>query len=386
MRRLLLLAALFTAAPPLVGGLAAQQPARPDRGAAVRAEQRAREQERDDLRADAAELRREISRLRRQLVELGADQAVEERALTGRRSRLAELNAREAQLRARMAGTRSQQARLLGALQLYQRNPPPALLVSPRSAKDAVRAAILMRAVAPELERRAAGFAAEAATITQARRQAAAAAEEVFTAESDVADRASEIERLIAGKSELERSLLLDADQAEADARRLAARAASLGDLVDLVTGDDRGTITPSPVLMDPVEGAVLRDYGDRTPAGRAKGVTYVAGRGGVVRSPVDATIQFAGTLKGHGVVLILRAAGAYDIVLSGLDSAVPPPGGRVAAGEPIGRMAEDRPAPELYLELRRNGAPVDPSRRLQTAPVRSVTPGGDLRGAIPPG
>jgi septal ring factor EnvC (AmiA/AmiB activator) len=191
-----------------------------------------------------------------------------------------------------MAGTRSQQARLLGALQLYQRNPPPALLVSPRSAKDAVRAAILMRAVAPELERRAAGFASEAAEITTARRRAASAAEALFTAESDVADRASEIERLIAGKAELERSLLLDADQAQADAQRLAARAASLGDLIDTVTEGRTDPALPPPALLDPVEGEVLRDYGDATPAGRGARVTYVSEKGAVVRSPVDATIS----------------------------------------------------------------------------------------------
>jgi septal ring factor EnvC (AmiA/AmiB activator) len=115
--------------------------------------------------------------------------------------------------------------------------------------------------------------------------------------------------------------------------------------------------------------------------------VTYAAEQGAVVRSPADATIQFAGTLKGHGVVLILRASGAYDIVLAGLDSAVPPPGGRVTAGEPIGRMADTRDAPELYLELRRNGASVDPTRPLRAAPVRSAAPrsGDGLRGAISP-
>ncbi len=50
---------------------------------------------------------------------------------------------------------RTEQARLLSVLQAYGRDPPPALLVSPRSALDAARATILARALLPELERRA---------------------------------------------------------------------------------------------------------------------------------------------------------------------------------------------------------------------------------------
>ena len=355
----------------------------------LRSEQRAREEERDRLRADAADLRADVERLRAELIRLGAAQAVGERDVGGKRSALEQLNARETALRARMARTRAEQARLLGALQLYSRHPPPALFVSPGSAKNAVRAAILMRAVAPELERRADRFASETAALTDARRRAAVASEALFTAESSVADRRGAIERLVQQKAALERSLLLDAEQADAEARALAARASSLGGLIGEVAeaSPSQPALAAPRRLTAPAEGPLVRRFGDATPGGRLQGVLIRTEPRAQVRSPADARVQFAGVLKGYGVVVILRTGGAYDLVLAGLDSAAPPPGGRVAAGEPIGRMAAtSRPAPELYLEVRRNGAPVDPSALLPS-PVLVAAPSAQsgLRGAIKP-
>ncbi len=89
-----------------------------------------------------------------------------------------------------MAANQAQLSRLLGALELYRRNPPPALLISPRSAEDAVRATILIRAVEPELARRAQAFRAEAEALQRVRRAIEAMSEDLFTSESALAEAA----------------------------------------------------------------------------------------------------------------------------------------------------------------------------------------------------
>ncbi|WP_455692459.1 murein hydrolase activator EnvC family protein, partial [Exiguobacterium undae] len=77
--------------------------------------------------------------------------------------------------------------------------------------------------------------------------------------------------------------------------------------------------------------------------------------------------VEYAGALNGWGAVLILRVQGAYHIVLAGLDQINVSPGQSVAAGAPIGKMPDPVSSePELYMEVRENGAPSDPERWLK--------------------
>jgi septal ring factor EnvC (AmiA/AmiB activator) len=77
--------------------------------------------------------------------------------------------------------------------------------------------------------------------------------------------------------------------------------------------------------------------------------------------------VEYAGALNGWGAVLILRVQGAYHVVLAGLDQITAAPGQTVAAGAPIGKMPNAVSSePELYMEVRENGAPADPERWLK--------------------
>ncbi|PTS84205.1 murein hydrolase activator EnvC [Caulobacter sp. HMWF009] len=316
------------------------------------AEQRARD------RQSALDTRREIEDLRAELSQLDHARLAAGEDVDLKRARLEALNAREVRVLAALGRDRHQMARLLSALQLFRRDPPPALLVSPGDARDAVRAAILVRAMTPDLQRRADGYARQASAVGVLRREAAAAAAELFTAESVVADRKGEIERLIVEKTRLERAY---AQQALAEASELR----TLGALTDgLSPAIPTGPLT----LSRPVPGAVTRRFGETLPAGgRSNGLAFRTEKGRAVMSPAAGTVEYAGALNGWGVVLILRAQGAYHVVLAGLDQVSVAPGQSVVAGTPVGRMAVGTSLdPELYLEVREDGAPADPARWLQ--------------------
>src|SRR5258706_12349708 len=105
---------------------------------------------------------------------LAQDRVAQDRVGEARRT-LGQLNEHEIELAQKIGANRGELARLLGALQLFGRDPPPALLVNPGDAKGAVRAAILIPAITPKLEGRARAFAAEAADLAKARRAAAQA-------------------------------------------------------------------------------------------------------------------------------------------------------------------------------------------------------------------
>ncbi|WP_299005240.1 peptidoglycan DD-metalloendopeptidase family protein [uncultured Caulobacter sp.] len=339
----------------LVLTLAALALAVPTAGIAWQSVDRAAMEQRAKDRQEAADTRREIEDLRAELDRLDHARVAAGADVDAKRARLEALNARERAILADLGLNRQRLSRLLSALQLFRRDPPPALLVSPADARDAVRAAILIRAMTPELQHRAEAYARQATAVGTLRREAAAASAELFTAESVVADRKGEIERLIIEKTQLERAYAQEALAQESELRTLGALSDGLG----------RSAPTGPLALRAPVAGAIVRRFGQEMPAGgKAPGLTLRTDKGLSVTSPVAGTVEYAGALNGWGAVIILRAQGAYHIVLAGLDQITAAPGQSVAAGAPIGKMPDHVSSdPELYMEVRENGEPADPER-----------------------
>jgi septal ring factor EnvC (AmiA/AmiB activator) len=335
----------------------------------LRGEYEASSRARDEAKDEAERLRAEIADLQTQLDQLNLLQTSGERAAGGKRTRLQALNAREAALEADMGRNQTELAALLGALALYRRQPPPALLVTPGSAKDAVRAAILARAVEPELARRAAAFRAQAEQLQRLRRAVDAVSEDVFTSESALADRRARIEQTLAQKRALEQKLAADAVEAGASVQSLATRLRALGvDSDRLGPPAAAGGSLPAS-LRAPVEGVLIRRFGDRSPGGRrSDGFTWRTAKAALVRAPAAGVVEYSGALKGWGGVLIL-ARGGYHLVLAGLDRIDVASGRQVADGDAVGAMGGGQTqAPELYLEIRKDGAPQDPARWLRIA------------------
>lgn len=319
------------------------------------------------------EARRQIEALRAELRRLASRQAQSSHDLASARTRLQLLNVRETALTAELGRDRNRLARLLGALQLFRREPPPALLVRPEDARDAVRAAILIRAMTPALERRARAYGAEAREIAGLRRQAAAANADLFTAESLAADRQGDVEKLLAQQADFERRF---ADEAQAAGRSVG----SPGQLVDSfprATGSDGGPGR----LLRPEGASLMRGFGALSPGGgRSEGLAFRTKSGAPVLSPAQGVVEFAGPVTGWGVILILRTGGAYHLVLAGLGEVTVSPGQVVAAGAPVGAMGAvgqpgggGRSEPELYVELRRSGTPIDPAPWLGGARVATT-------------
>src|SRR5258705_11404158 len=110
--------------------------------------------------------------------------AISAAAIAATEERLARLNVEETHLSAEQARNMNQLARLLSVLEQFKRDPPPALLVSPKDAKDAVRAAILVKAMTPGLQERAIAYSRQASEMMRLRRLAAVESEALFTHES----------------------------------------------------------------------------------------------------------------------------------------------------------------------------------------------------------
>jgi septal ring factor EnvC (AmiA/AmiB activator) len=88
--------------------------------------------------------------------------------------------------------------------------------------------------------------------------------------------------------------------------------------------------------------------------------------------------VGYAGPFRSYGHILIVNLDNGYALVLAGMAEARKRAGDRVETGEIVGQMSRTaEPAPELYVEIRRNGRPIDPSGQfaaLRTAPADGRT------------
>jgi septal ring factor EnvC (AmiA/AmiB activator) len=323
-----------------------------------------------DSRSEAQGVQAQIANLKTQLVQLASVEAAGERGAGDKRSRLDALNAREQVLTADLGKSQNGAARLLGVMALFRRDPPPALLVHPASARDAVRAQILARAMAPELERRAKVLAAQIEDLRRLRRQLKGLSEDLFASESQLAEQREQLERLMADRAALQKSLIANAESAEAALRALAAKSRVPAELIGRLPSVAQA-LGPAPDhFIAPVQGQVYARYGEGGGRdGASEGWHWKALPGAPVLAPAASVVEYAGPLKDYGTVVILQAGGGLHLVLTGLDAAGAVTGQGVAAGEPIGRMAEDGgPHPLLYLEVRRGNSTVDPARWFKVA------------------
>ncbi len=313
--------------------------------------------ESDALKAEAQTVANEAAALKAKLAALMRQQQQATATAGPQQAKLNALNAEEEGLRAEMEQNRGELGRLLTALELYSKDPPPALLVSPRSANDAVTAAILMRAVTPALQQRARALAQRAEAYQQVRREAALAEGTLFTDESETLERRAEIERLIGENAGLEARLRADQQAATPQARAQAEQDAALGGLVAGIGGQEpRAPLLAGDPgrLQSPVQGAKLAAQG---------GWSWRTGAGATVFAPASGQVEYAGPLKGWGQVLVIGLGGDWRVVLAGLDRVQVRPGAQVSAGQGVGAMGLG--APQLFMELRRGPNVADPARRL---------------------
>ncbi len=110
-----------------------------------------------------------------------------------------------------------------------------------------------------------------------------------------------------------------------------------------------------------PVAGEIVKRFGETDGFQDSKGLTIRTRSAAQVVAPFDGQIMFAGPFKGYGQILIIDHGGGYHSLLAGIEQIEATVGQRVVAGEPVGVMKSGEPNPSLYLELRRQGQPINP-------------------------
>jgi septal ring factor EnvC (AmiA/AmiB activator) len=120
-----------------------------------------------------------------------------------------------------------------------------------------------------------------------------------------------------------------------------------------------------------PVQGRRALAFGERTQfGGQSKGIVVETRYSAQVTSPCDGWVVYAGEFRSYGQLLIINAGDGYHVLLAGLSQIDVQPGQFVLTAEPVGTMSggqKNSPSaapvsgPVLYVELRKDGRPIDP-------------------------
>ena len=369
----------------------------------------ARDAQTKSIEAEAA-LKREIEqigadrrKLNQDLIDTAGRIRGVEAQVAATEARLKPLDENERSIRKSLDGRRAVIGEVLAALQRIGHRPPPALIASPEDALQAVRTAMLLGAVLPEMRHEVEALANDLSELLKLRKQIA---DERDRLQAQVASLDTERIRMTVlvderQKHQAEREKALDAERARAaqlahqvgnlkeliakleqglDPATRAAREAARSDTRPQMSAlRDPGRLAPAIAFASlrgqvpiPVNGVKLKEYGAPDGIGGVeKGVSIATRAGAQVTAPADGWVVYAGPFRSYGQLLILNAGNGYHILLAGMDRISVDLGQFVLTGEPVAVMgngshiaailATGSSQPVLYIEFRKDGTPVDP-------------------------
>lgn len=384
-------------------------PPDPEEAARLEQEEQAAASRAEAARRQAEGLANEVALMQQQLVDLGERVGASENAALDAERELARLTREEANLLDRLTADRETLIDILAAIQRIESQTPPAVLAAPDDAAEAARAAALMAEVAPALRERADQIAGQLTRLRDVRASIEAEQTTLNTAERTLSSQRLELEVLIAERQALEARRRNEAVAYLEASSTAGQRARSIRSLIgelsrmaevmptlnprrqppetgipgprprpprDLVSArvpnapletlrfaDARGRLRP------PASGEIVREFGEVAEDGTASEGIFIRTRPRAqVVSPFDGRVEFAGPFNTYGGLLILNVGDGYYVVLAGMSVTYASVGQSVLAGEPVGAMSENaQPAPDLYLELRRNDDAIDPGPWFRT-------------------
>jgi septal ring factor EnvC (AmiA/AmiB activator) len=237
----------------------------------------------------------------------------------------------------------------------------------------------------PPIEAKARRLRGELDDIAQLRAQALHQRRDIAQATTTLKTARATLEQLVALKAGLRQTT--DAELAAA-ADRVRALTDQAGDLRDLLAALPPATVpqpnssagltavlrleppkdlkafpTKRTGLTPPVRGTLVIRFGEPAADGSvSQGVVFETLPEAQIVAPHDGQIVFRGPFRGYGEILIMEHRGGYHTLLAGLGRVDVVVGQWLLTGEPVGitESPKDGKA-RLYVELRRNGRPIDP-------------------------
>lgn len=324
-----------------------------------------------------------------QLAAIAQSVQAQEQLVAASEAELKRLGTERAALLAELGENQDSLSELLAGLQRLEQNPPPALVVEPNDILSALRGAMLLGTLVPELRTEAEALALRLdqlgeieAAITSRRQEVAG---EIARLESQrvelgrlvsqkkalvsqssgeleaerkrtksLAEKAKSLKQLLASLEEERKRKVAEEAQRQAEEAEALRRQEELKRVPRMAFAEARGK------LPFPAQGQIVRRYGEPDGlGGETQGLMIATRAGAQVTTPADGKVEFAGPFRSYGQVVILNPGGGYRLLLAGMDKVTADVGEFLRAGEPVGEMGSGPASVTLFGEVVQDGRSV---------------------------
>ncbi len=312
-----------------------------------------------------------------------------EHGLGAMRAGLRQAAINEAQISRRLQSRDGEVAQFLGVLQTIGGDPSPVSLLHPDGPTGTARAGMLLAELTPALNSRADKLRQDLEDVQTLRDLQTDAALRLQEGLTEIQRARTELNQAMANRTDLPLRFTEDPVRTAI----LIASTETLDGFASGLAEISTDEIEPAPVNLEgqvgdialPVQGLILRRAGETDAAGVTRpGIVLATRPRAIVISPTAATIRYVGPLLDLGNVVILEPQVDTLFVLAGLDTVYGQAGQVIAGGTPIGLMGGPQGeldgamspigdgsgterSETLYIEVRQDNTPQDPSDWFRT-------------------
>lgn len=364
------------------------------------------------LKKNAAQIQAERNLLNKQ-IKVAAKQIQQSEAhLSSAEKKLEILSRDENSLQNQYITRKKILATLLSALLKLEKNPPPALLTKPDDASNALRSAIILGKIVPEVKSQTDVISRNLANLNQIRSDLTAQQDQLVSNTQELRKQRNYIAQLLEQKTALSTKTESEIQAEQQKMAALGQKAKNIRDLFNKIEAQKKQELEQAATrkaqrlfelerkqqqlaeaqkkadnqqiaqiqtsitqlkrpparqahklaqftslknkLPFPAQGNLLRKFGDKDSQGRnTKGITIATRPFAQITSPASGTILFANDFNNYGYLVIIDVGQNHSILLTGLGQIAVTPKQFIEAGDPIGIM------PQSATNNAADGAPI---------------------------
>ncbi len=332
------------------------------------------------LKEQSGRLERDLSLTQEDSAHMAAEVQKQEGMLTAHEEKIAILEAQRREKLASLQARRMELSRALSAMIRFSGAPKEAVIAQPGSLERTLQTAEALGVMTQALRKEADSLKEQITEIDALKKQITDRYRQADERRKALAREQKKLEGKIAQGRHLRDKLYRDEERESETIVQLSKKSQSLQELLSTLenarrTRNQGGPAhhTPAPVIESgeaaspifrlPAEGRILQRFGNHNvSSASSRGLLIATREGAQIVAPGAGEIVFTGPFMDYGRMVIIRHEEGLHTLLAGFERIDVTPGDRVEPGEPIGRMGAKNTGNRLYLELRKDGHPVDPA------------------------